>query len=247
MALLILFLVCTICFSMENLKNVKAIIFDFGGTLDLDGVHWLNAFYLLYEKFSLPVDQASIKKVFYEADKHLERLPNRTQLTLESMIRAHVRFQFEMHGIDFPEVEDSMCRELCSTIRENFGKNRELLKWLKSRYKLGLVSNFYGNVEALCKEAGFEPFLDVIIDSGIVDLRKPDPAIFQLALKLLEEKPERAVFVGDSFCQDIKPAKEIGMKTIWLKTNHTAPYPGNWKEFVDVEIDTLKKLKEIFL
>ncbi len=247
MAVLIMFNVCIIPSGMGNLKNLKAIIFDFGGTLDLDGVHWLNAFYILYEKLSLPIEQSIIKKVFYEVDKHLETIPERHELTLEPMIRAHINLQFKLHGLYDPQKEKEMFQEFCSTVRQNFKRNVLLLKDLKAKYKLGLVSNFYGNVSILCEEAGFAPFLDVIVDSDKVGLRKPDPEIFKLALSRLNVGPPESAFVGDSFSQDIKPAKGVGMKTIWLKTEHTAPFPGNWEDFVDVKINSLGKLKEILL
>jgi len=232
---------------MKNLKGLKAVIFDFGGTLDLDGIHWLNAFYILYEELSLLVNKPAIKKVFYEVDGHLEKLPDRQKLTLEPMLWTHINLQFKLHGFNAPQKEKEMFEKFCSMVRQNFERNVPLLKELKSKYKLGLVSNFYGNVAILCNEAGFAPFLDVIIDSDEVGLRKPDPEIFKLALSRLNVQPAEAVFVGDSFNRDIKPAKSIGMKTIWLKTEHTAPFLDNWKEFVDVEISTLSELKEILL
>ncbi len=232
---------------MAKLENLDAIIFDFGGTLDLDGTHWLNAFYLLYEKFSIPVSKSAIKEVFYKADRKLESLQDRKNLTLEPMIRIHIGHQFKMHGIDSATVVEKMTDEFCRIVKANFDKNRQLLESLKSKYRLGLVSNFYGNVAKLCREAGFYPFLDVIIDSDEVGIRKPDPEIFYLAIERLGVTADRAAFVGDSFNQDIKPAKTIGMKTIWLKTQHTAPFPENSQEFVDIEIGTLRKLEEIFL
>lgn len=230
---------------MRRIEGVKALIFDFGGTLDLDGIHWLNAFYLLYEKFSLPPSQSAIKEVFYRVDRILETIENRRELRLEQMIKTHVRLQLEMHGIESTRIENAMADEFCYLVKQNFKKNRALLEKLKSRYKLGLVSNFYGNVATLCEEAGFSPFLDVIIDSDEVGLRKPDPEIFRLALDRLKEKPRNTAFVGDSFSQDIRPAKSVGMKTIWLKTRHTAPFPDNWEEFTDATINTLAKLEEI--
>jgi HAD superfamily hydrolase (TIGR01509 family) len=47
-------------------------------------------------------------------------------------------------------------------------------------------------------------------------LMKPDPAFFQLALRALEIRAEDAVMVGDTYRNDIRPAIELGMRTVWV-------------------------------
>ena len=47
-------------------------------------------------------------------------------------------------------------------------------------------------------------------------LMKPDPAFFQHALRTLEIRAEDAVMVGDTYRNDIRPAIELGMRTVWL-------------------------------
>ncbi|MBF0510367.1 MAG: HAD family hydrolase, partial [Deltaproteobacteria bacterium] len=83
--------------------------------------------------------------------------------------------------------------------------------------RLGVISNFYGNVAALCQEAGLDAHLEMILDSMQVGLSKPQPEIFELALNKLQLSPDRVIFVGDSYERDMIPARELGMKTVWLK------------------------------
>ncbi len=47
-------------------------------------------------------------------------------------------------------------------------------------------------------------------------LSKPNPEIYQYALKAMHELPENAVMIGDTYKNDILPALSIGMKTIWI-------------------------------
>lgn len=47
-------------------------------------------------------------------------------------------------------------------------------------------------------------------------LMKPDPAFFQMALRALETRAEDAVMVGDTYKNDIRPAIELGMRTVWI-------------------------------
>jgi putative hydrolase of the HAD superfamily len=90
------------------------------------------------------------------------------------------------------------------------------LEALKARYRLGIVSNFYGNLEAVCRSAAIAPLFGVMVDSQCVGAEKPDPAIFQVALDTLHATPETTVFVGDSLRRDREGARRMGMRFIWI-------------------------------
>jgi FMN phosphatase YigB (HAD superfamily) len=79
-----------------------------------------------------------------------------------------------------------------------------------------------------CAKFGYSPYLQTIIDSAVVGVRKPDPAIFNLALKTLDVPASETAFVGDSFERDIVPAKALGFQTFWLIGDQrlTPPAPG---------------------
>jgi FMN phosphatase YigB (HAD superfamily) len=47
-------------------------------------------------------------------------------------------------------------------------------------------------------------------------LSKPDPAFFQAALRGLAVDPSEVVMIGDTYKNDIRPAIDLGMKTIWV-------------------------------
>lgn len=56
----------------------------------------------------------------------------------------------------------------------------------------------------------------LLIDSHLVGHRKPDAAIFRLALARLELEPDEAAYVGDSYAHDALPARAIGLRGILL-------------------------------
>lgn len=204
----------------ERFHGCKAILFDFGGTLDSDGEHWLDRFYALYEDLGLLVPLSEIKKAFYHADALCSSDGGVASLGLRPLMTRHVRLQFAALGLVNNQKEQKMVESFCIQSERFLQRNARLLRRLKNRYRLGLVSNFYGNVGTLCEEAGMAGALDVILDSALVGMRKPDPAIFRSALRKLNLPPHEAVCVGDSFERDVIPAREVGMKTIWLKGPH---------------------------
>src|SRR5262249_44731969 len=85
-----------------------------------------------------------------------------------------------------------------------------LLARLAARYRLGVVSNFYGNLDAVCDELGLAPYLTVTVDSTAVGCRKPDARIFRHALDRLHADPAAAAFVGDSLARDMMGARTVG-------------------------------------
>lgn len=58
--------------------------------------------------------------------------------------------------------------------------------------------------------------VSVIIDSGIVGVSKPDPAIFAHALEAMGVSPNRALYVGDTPHADVRGARAAGMPVVQL-------------------------------
>jgi putative hydrolase of the HAD superfamily len=99
---------------------------------------------------------------------------------------------------------------------EQIEKNRPLLTRLAARYRLGIVSNFYGNLATVCEDFLLRPLFPVILDSTQVGLSKPDPRIFRRAVEELEVPLASSVFVGDSLARDMGGALAVGMRHVWL-------------------------------
>ena len=95
---------------------------------------------------------------------------------------------------------------------------KKLIKRIKENCKLGLVSNFtYAPViYASLRKMGINQFFDAVLVSDENGWRKPHKQIFLEALRKLQVTAEKAVFIGDSPLEDIKGAKEIGVKTVFV-------------------------------
>ena len=222
-------------------RGCEAILFDFGGTLDSDGEHWLDRFYALYEQMGLQIPLSEIKRIFYHADGLCSSNSQVVSLGLRPLMKRHIHLQFLSLSLMDGEREKKMVEAFCTRSEHFLRRNARLLHRMKDRYRLGLVSNFYGNVATLCEEAGLAEILDVILDSALVGMSKPDPEIFQAALERLKLPPEKVISVGDSFERDMIPAREIGMKTIWLKGPNPR-IPANAGS-VDASISSLSELE----
>jgi HAD superfamily hydrolase (TIGR01509 family) len=90
------------------------------------------------------------------------------------------------------------------------------LEELKGRYRLGVIANQPGEVRTAMRRDGLEAFFEVWGVSDDLGVGKPDPALFELAVKAAGVVPEAGVMVGDRLDYDIRPAKRVGLKAIWM-------------------------------
>lgn len=94
----------------------------------------------------------------------------------------------------------------------------EMLAKASKKHKLGLISNFTYTPVIYCglRNLGISKFFNAVLVSEAVGWRKPHTKIFEEALRKLDAKAEETVYVGDSPLEDIKGAKALGMKTIFV-------------------------------
>ena len=93
----------------------------------------------------------------------------------------------------------------------------QLLEKLADRYRLGIIANQSMGTEQRLVNYGIRQYFDVIMSSAEVGMSKPDLKIFQTALDKAECIPENAYMIGDRLDNDIEPAAQLGMHTIWVK------------------------------
>lgn len=100
----------------------------------------------------------------------------------------------------------------------------ELLEYLKPKYKMHIVSNGFREVQyKKIENAGLTAYFDQIILSEDAGANKPNPLIFDLALKQAETKRTESLMIGDSWEADIQGAHNAQMDQIWFNPNKIKP------------------------
>jgi FMN phosphatase YigB (HAD superfamily) len=208
------------------MQAIETLLFDFGGTLDADGVAWKDRFRALYQGEGLNLTDEAFAPAFYAADNRLVgNLAPAAGLTetvhaLASNLEEELAKRRARAG-RATEPSDSgrgrrLAKRFLSETSAIFVRNRPILERLAARYRLGVVSNFYGNLEAVCRSSGVAPLVKVMADSHCIGAEKPDPAIFRAALDALHAEPETTLFVGDSMSRDCEGAYRAGLGFIWI-------------------------------
>ena len=83
-------------------------------------------------------------------------------------------------------------------------------------YRIGVVSNAEGRVEIDLAAAGYEGLFETVVDSHVVGVEKPDPAIFHLALERMTGNAKTSVFVGDVPSVDVVGARDAGVAPVLI-------------------------------
>jgi putative hydrolase of the HAD superfamily len=192
----------------------RAVLFDFGGTLDADGVPWKTRFYRLCVDEGLASGAERFDPVFYAADDALVGAIS-PSLSFEETVDRLAHDVARGLGGD-AAAGRRIGRRFLGDSLERLRANTPLLSRLREHYQLGIVSNFYGNLVTVCHNAAIRPLFSAIVDSVRVGCVKPDPRIFQSALDELGVTPADALFVGDSLPRDMAGARAMGMPHIWL-------------------------------
>jgi glucose-1-phosphatase len=94
------------------------------------------------------------------------------------------------------------------------------IRWLHDHYKTGIITNALSDVRtSITNVWHMEDAFDAIIVSAEEGMMKPDPAIFEAALRALQVQPAAAVFIDD-FAHNVAGARAVGMHAI----HFTGPY-----------------------
>lgn len=194
--------------------SLRAILFDAGNTL----------LFLDYDRLAPAVSQATGVVLTAEGlaaqAKPAALALERSDTTDRERATVYLETLFLLAGVPpekLPEVRDTLLR---------LHKERHLWSGHDSRtpgalarlqaagYRLGVVSNSDGRAEEALSAAGLRTFFEVVVDSQLVGVEKPDPRIFQLALTQMGVSADQALYVGDIYEVDVVGARRAGMSVV---------------------------------
>ncbi len=197
---------------------IKGIIFDYGGTIDSRGEHWIHVLRRAWKAAGISVPEADFRQAYITAERTVAQeriiLP---QDDFRTTIHKKSLLALKYLNAEVPQVATAIADYCDQSARACVEEAKPGLKELAQDYPLCLVSNFYGNIDTVLRTYGIRDLFSHIIESSVVGVRKPDPRIFMLGVVALGLKPEEVLVAGDSLKKDISPAQSIGCATAWLQ------------------------------
>ena len=217
------------------MMNIKAVIFDIDDTLVDRKTAFLRFCHYLIDKYSAiypySIDKDDLISYMIEIDA--------------SGYGGLKNFIPELNKVwNLPVSCDEFIKERNSIFGKftvPFPEAYEVLKYLKAKYKLGVVTNGYSQVQReKIRVAGLADYFDDIIVSEEAGIAKPDPRVFLISCDNLGVKPEESVLVGDYYPNDIAGAISAGITPIWICNS-----PDAYREYTGIRISSLKELMQI--
>ena len=206
---------------------MQALIFDYGGTLDTDGRHWAHVLWEGYCEAQVPVTNVQFREAYVYGERALAKAPivlpeDTFRDVLEKKVAQQFAFlQAERIWEDTPDARAEKLKTVVAYCHDyalhHVTQARAVLSQLRPKYRMVLVSNFYGNIEAILRDFELATYFDAVIESAVVGVRKPDPEIYRLGVKATGCAATDVTVIGDSYDKDIVPATTVGCRTIWLR------------------------------
>ncbi|MGH7960271.1 MAG: HAD family hydrolase [Candidatus Binatia bacterium] len=205
---------------MRSGTRITTILFDVGGTL----LH-LDYFFLSrhLHRAGIQVSARAIRRAEYAAKAEIDRrMLSAVSGTDDSRRRPYFAALLDQLGVRADTTAQLIAQLDAAHAQDNLWRlmmpsTPHVLAALRERgLTLGVVSNSDGRIPILLRRHGIEQFFAVIIDSHEVEVEKPDPRIFHLALAQAEASPEQAIFVGDIYSIDVIGAARVGMRPLLL-------------------------------
>lgn len=201
------------------MTDIQAVLFDAGNTLI-----WLDHPYIveLLREHGIHTTMEALMEAEYGAKLLFDELSRAGELDERARGRMFFAEIFRRVGVDeaqFPVLAQRLFarhaeRNLWGNVRE---RTVETLEELRRRgYRLGVISNADGRAEQALDAVALREHFELVVDSGLVGIDKPDPRIFHHALERMGIAPEQAVYVGDIYEIDVQGARAAGMRPVLI-------------------------------
>lgn len=202
------------------MDGLRAVLLDAGGTL----IHPDHAFILerLAEE-GVEADRDDYERAKRQADAVVRDLLRSDDPGTDDT-RIRVWFAALLTTLGLPEDRlDGMAEAIRARhadaalwTRPVPGTLQMLRRLAESGLRLAVISNADGRVERYLEAAGLAGEFELIVDSGVEGIEKPDPRIFQRTLERLDLGPHEVVYVGDSWEVDVVGARAAGIRPVYL-------------------------------
>lgn len=220
---------------------VKVVFFDFFGTL----IYWAQPLHVTIRKiaarYQLDLDWAlydearEIMRQAYEASKPgdniLETMARQVDGCCAFLKKLGVREHVEQMAWEILQYEHALFSRNNATLYDDALPTLDRLK--QEGVKLAIISNWDTPLHNTVETLEIDGYFEVIVASHDQRVRsaKPDPGIFEYALRVVGVSPEEAVHVGDSYEADIVGAQSAGIRAILL--DREGRQEGRWQEIIN--------------
>ncbi|QCX01091.1 noncanonical pyrimidine nucleotidase, YjjG family [Aggregatimonas sangjinii] len=224
-------------------KNfITDIFFDLDHTLwDFEKNSALTFEKILMES-DIGVDLNDFLKVYVPANYAFWKLYREEKISKTELRYQRLKSVFDTLG---HSISDDMIDHLAdeyiahlSSYEHLFPGTIELLDYLEPNYRLHIITNGFQEIQdKKLKNSKIEGYFEVVVNSELAGVKKPNPIIFELSIEMAGTQPNRSLMIGDSLEADIQGALNTGMHALHFNSDK-----GPTHDFCDM-IHELSEIK----
>jgi len=206
-------------------RVVTDIFFDLDHTLwDFEKNSRLT-FLKIFESNGIEQDIDDFLTVYVPLNLQYWKLYREERITKGALRYERLRKAFD--AVEY-EVEDPMINLLSEQYIEHLSSFNHLipnaidiLDYLKPKYRLHIITNGFQEIqEKKLRKSNILNYFDQVVNSEMAGVKKPDPRIFKLALKMADTEADRSMMIGDNIEADILGARAVGLKTLHFNAHN---------------------------
>lgn len=223
------------------MKHITDIFFDLDHTLwDFDKNSEL-AFERIFKEKYPEISTNKFVQVYAPINQACWKLYQVDQISHEELRYKRLKDSFD--ALDY-QISDENINQIAIDYIEFLPLNNalfdgalELLDYLKSNYKLHIITNGFAEVQyKKLHNSGISNYFISVTNSEMAGVKKPNPKIFEHAIAQAKTTKDKSIMIGDCIDADVKGALSFGMDAIFFNAqNALAP----------TEIKQVKKLLDL--
>lgn len=229
--------------------QARGILLNYEGTIDTNGQHWGAILWHKFRKHHITLDKSAFNKAYAYSEAalasgHIIQPDDTFMDVLVHKITQQFDFLADAgHQLDYSLIT-AIAEECDQLAQRTLRKAKTILESLSSAFPIVLVSNFYGNLNAVLADFDIRKYF-----ADVVETTDPkshaDTAIYEQGVQRLGYAAEECVAVGDSYNRDILPSKEIGCQTVWLNVESWEEWGIDELGISDAEIGDFNQLPRL--
>lgn len=204
---------------MNKFENIKDIFFDLDHTLwDFDKNSAL-AFEHIFRKNKIDVPLDQFLEVYLPINFKYWKFYREARITKEKLRYGRLHQSFNQLGYS---INDQLINRLSEDYilhlpdhNHLFNGAQHVLCELSQHFNLHIITNGFEEVQHIkLKRSGIDHYFNTLTSSEATGVKKPDPKIFNYAIKHAHATAAQSLMIGDTYEADIIGARNVGMHTI---------------------------------
>ena len=227
------------------MNNIQHIFFDLDHTLwDFD-TNSEKAFEVIFQSLFPELNVSAFLTHYIPINQACWKLYQEDKITHETLRYQRLKQSFDALNLSVSDdqidyISDAYIN-LLPEFNQLFAHTHETLSYLQQRYDLHIITNGFAEVQfKKMTRSHLLPYFKTITNSEQAGAKKPNPIIFEHALKIAKADKQQSIMVGDSLEADVLGALDFGMKAIFFNPNQAQI------QLNVLQINNLAELKKLF-